>query len=292
MKMRIALTSILFLVSCAFTTAQEPPSGPAKLPYAGATVSEFKGSVSIQLPGQALHAPTRGEMLPAETTVSTGDGRLLLRLSDGSNLLVRSNTRLVLKQPEASGWRYLQLLLGRVRAEVQKRLGGSSGFQMGTPSAVISVRGTKFEVEVNREGLTEVDVHEGVVQLDSAKGLGESVMIRAGFSSRVGFDAGPESPRPTRDMRPELDRPGHDRDRHSGDEDDDDSIKRLRASSGDRHEGSDSHDANGGSPNGGSGSSGSSNDSGSNSSGDSDQPGSGRDSGDHPRHGDGRPPFA
>lgn len=290
MKMRITFCTMLFLVCCGLASAQEPPSGPAKLPYAGATVSEFKGSVSIQLPGRALHSPSRGEVLPAETTVSTQDGHLLLRLSDGSNLLVRPNTRLVLKQPEASGFRYLQLLLGRVRAEVQKRLGGSSGFQMGTPSAVISVRGTKFEVEVNREGLTEVDVHEGVVQLDSAKGMGEPVMIRAGFSSRVGFDAGPESPRPTRDMRPELDRPGRDRYRHSGDDDDDDSIKRLRASSGDRHQDSDSHDVNGGNSNGSSGGSSSSNDSGSNGSNDSDQPGSGRDTGDHPRHGDGKPP--
>jgi hypothetical protein len=290
MKMRIVFRTVLFLICCGLLAAQEPPSGAAKLPYAGATVSEFKGSVSIQLPGQALHAPSRGEILPAEATVSTEDGRLLLRLSDGSNLLVRPNTRLVLKQPEESGWRYLQLLLGRVRAEVQKRLGGSSGFQMGTPSAVISVRGTRFEVEVNREGLTEVDVHEGVVQLDSAKGLGESVMIRAGFSSRVGFDAGPESPRPTRDMRPELDRPGRDRDRHSGDDDDDDSIKRLRASSGNHHEGPDSHDMSGGSSNGSSGGSGAGNDSGNNGNTDSDQPGSGRDSGDHPRHGDGKPP--
>ncbi|HKW76817.1 MAG TPA: FecR family protein [Terriglobales bacterium] len=289
MKMRIAFQTIMLLVCCGFLAAQEPPAGSAKLPFAGATVSDFKGSVDIQLPGKALHAPSRGEVLPAETTVNTQDGRLLLRLSDGSNLLVRPNTRLVLKQPEAGGWRYLQLLLGRVRAEVQKRLGGSSGFQMGTPSAVISVRGTKFEVEVNREEVTEVDVHEGVVQLDSAKGLGESVMIRAGFSSRVGFDAGPESPRPTRDMRPELDRPGRDRDRHSGD-DDDDSIKRLRASSSDHHEGSDSHDVSGGGSNGTSGGSDTSSDSGSNGSNDSDQSGSGRDTGDRSRHGDGKPP--
>jgi hypothetical protein len=276
---------------CTSAVAQESQQGTtASAPYAGATISDFKGKVSIQLPAQAFAAPVRGEILPPETTVSTDDGRLLLKLSDGSDVLVRAHTKLLLKQPEASGWKYFQLLMGRVRTQIQKRMGGSPAFQIGTPSAVISVRGTKFEVEVNREGLTEVDVHEGVVQLDSAKGIGESVMIRAGFSSRVGFDAGPESPRPTRDMRPELDRPGRDRDRHSGDDDDDDSIKRLRAFSRDRHEDSDSHDVSGGNSNGSSGGSGSSSDSGSNGSNDSDQPGSGRDTGDHPRHGDGKPP--
>lgn len=275
MKIRISLQPVLLLVCCVIAAAQEPPAAPANVPFAGATVSEFIGRVSIQSPGQALRAPSKGEVLPAETSVSTQDGRLLLRLADGSNVLVRANTRLILKQPESNGWRYLQLLVGRVRGEVQKRLGGSPGFRMGTPSAVISVRGTKFEVEVNRQGVTEVDVHEGVVQLDSVKGLGESVLIRAGFSSRVGFDAGPEVPRPTRDMRPDLDRPSHDRDRHSGD--DDDSIEHLRTSSGDHHDAGDQqHDS------GTSGSSGSS--------GDSDQSGSGKDSEDHSHRDGGGPP--
>ena len=276
MKIRITLQLVLLLVCCGIAAAQEPPAAPANVPFAGATVSEFTGRVSIQSPGQILRTPSKGEVLPAETSVSTQDGRLLLRLADGSNVLVRANTRLILKQPESNGWRYLQLLVGRVREEVQKRLGGGPGFRMGTPSAVISVRGTKFEVEVNRQGVTEVDVHEGVVQLDSVKGLGESVLIRAGFSSRVGFDAGPEVPRPTRDMRPDLDRPGHDR--HSGD--DDDSVKHLRTSSGDHHNAGDQqHDS------GTSGSSGSGG-----SSGDSDQSGSGKDSEDHSHRDGGSPP--
>jgi FecR protein len=275
MKLQLLVGMSLLLLLCGMAAAQEQPAGPARAPFAGATVTEFKGKVSIQLPGQAFHSPSLNEVLPAETQITTDEGRLLLRLSDGSNLLVRPNTRLVLKQPETSGWRYVQVLFGRVRAEIQKHLGGSPGFQIGTPSAVISVRGTRFDVEVNRQGTTEVDVHEGVVQLDSVKGLGESVLIRAGFSSRVGFESGPESPRPTRDLRPELDRPGHGRDHHS-DDSEDDSIKRLRASSDDHHEGSDSRDG--------------SKDS-SSSSGSGDQPGSGKDGGEHQhREGGSSPP--
>lgn len=265
MKIRLLFQLFFLLLVSAVVAAQEPKAAPAHAPYAGATISDFKGKVSIQLPGQALRSPNRGDVLPAETQINTGDGRLLLRLSDGSDLLVRSNTRLVLKQPETNGWRYLQLLLGRVRAEIKKRFGSTPGFQMGTPSAVISVRGTKFDVEVDRQGLTEVDVQEGVVQLDSVKGLGESVLIRAGFSSRVGFASGPESPRHTRDMRPELDRPGHGHDHDSGG--DDDSIKRLRSSRDDHHDSSElEHDSDGGS------------------SGSGDQPGSGKDSVEHDHH--------
>jgi hypothetical protein len=254
MKNKSVLTVVAFMLYCICAAAQEAPSAPVSAPYAGATISDFKGKVGIQLPAQAFTAPVRGEVLPPDTTVSTDDGRLLLKLSDGSDLLVRPHTKLLLKQPEVSGWKYFQLLVGRVRTQIQKRLGGSPAFQIGTPSAVISVRGTKFDVEVDRRGFTQVDVDEGVVELEAVTGRGESVMITAGFSSRVGMETGPEVPRPTQDLRPQLDRPSR-RDNGRSGTDDDDPIRNLRASdqhdSGDRHGGEPSG-SDGGSKSGGS----------------------------------------
>lgn len=298
MKNRFSITIIIgVMLYWVCAAAQEKPP-VVNAPYAGATISDFRGKVSVQLPAQAFSAPVRGEILPPETTVSTDDGRLLLKLSDGSDILVRPHTKLVLKQPETSGWKYFQMMIGRIRTSIQKRFGGAPAFQIGTPSAVISVRGTKFEVEVDRRGYTEVDVDEGVVELEALNGLGQSVMITAGFSSRVGMETGPETPRPTRDLRPMLDRPGRHDMKNSGD--DDDPVKRLLASDHDRHD--DGGDHHGGDSSGsGSGSgdhSGSGSDSGdhsgSGSSGSSDggsSSGSGDDrsgSGDH--HGGGKPP--
>ncbi|HEX3585661.1 MAG TPA: FecR family protein, partial [Candidatus Angelobacter sp.] len=242
---------------------------------------------------QSFAAPVRGEVLPPDTTVNTDEGRLLLKLSDGSDVLVRPHTKLLLKQPEASGWKYFQIIIGRVRTQIQKRMGGSPAFQIGTPSAVISVRGTKFDVEVDRRGFTEVDVDEGVVELEAVTGRGESVMITAGFSSRVGMETGPEVPRPTQDLRPQLDRPSRRDNGGSRIDDDDDPIKNLRAS--DQRDPGDHHGG-GGDPTGsgdtGSHSSGS--DSGDHSSGSSSDGGSsgsdgGSGTGDDHHHG-GRPP--
>jgi FecR protein len=297
MKNKMVYNIIVAALFCACAAAQETPA--ANAPYAGATVSDFKGKVSIQLPTQAFSAPVRGEVLPAETTVSTDDGRLLLKLGDGSDLLVRPHTRLVLKQPETSGWKYFQMVIGRVRTSIQKRLGGAPGFQIGTPSAVISVRGTKFEIEVDRRGFTEVDVDEGVVELEALSGRGESVMITAGFSSRVGMETGPETPRPTRDMRPLLDRPGRHNDKNSGG-DDDDSIKRLLASDHDRQGSGDHHNGGGDSGPGDTGSHSGSGSDGGDRSGSGSSPGGSSDggsssgssdggSGDDHHHG-GRPP--
>jgi hypothetical protein len=288
MKTKIVISFIGLLLYCASAAAQESsPAATANAPYAGATISDFKGKVSIQLPAQAFSAPVRGETLPPDTTVSTDEGRLLLKLSDGSDVLVRAHTKLLLKQPEASGWKYFQLLMGRVRTQIQKRMGGSPAFQIGTPSAVISVRGTKFDVEVDRRGFTEVDVDEGVVELEAVTGRGQSVMITAGFSSRVGMEGGPEVPRPTQDLRPQLDRPSRGDDQ-SRSVDDDDPIKSLRASDHDpgNHRGGDP-DSSGHSsgPGDNDHSSGSGSGSGSGSDGGS---GSGSDSDDH--HHGGKPP--
>lgn len=253
MKNKIAFTIIGTVLYCACAAAQQTPAAAVSVPYAGATISDFKGKVSIQLPAHAFAAPTRGEVLPPDTTVNTDEGRLLLRLSDGSDILVRSHTKLILKQPETSGWKYFQLMIGRVRTSIQKHLGGTPAFQIGTPSAVISVRGTKFDVEVDRRGFTEVDVDEGVVELEAVTGRGESVLINAGFSSRVGSEGMPETPRPTHDFRPQLDRPGHKDDKGSGD--DDDTVKKLLVADHDRH--NDGGDHHGGDSSSGSGSHGS-----------------------------------
>lgn len=230
MKLSLRLKIACVLLCCSLAPAQEPSSAAAaKVPFAGATVFDFKGKVGIQIPSHALTSPVRGEVLPPETTINTDDGRLLLRLSDGSDVVVRPHSRLVLKQPENNGWRYLQLLLGKIHTEIQKHLGGTPPVKIGTPSAVISVRGTKFDVEIDRREVTEVDVEEGAVELDSANGHGEGVIITAGFSSRVGMESGPEAPRPTRDLRPELERPGHTKERDLDDDDKEGSIKKLEA---------------------------------------------------------------
>src|SRR5260370_38831881 len=128
---------------------QQPVSTPGTAAIAGATIAEWKGNIRLNLPGHSPSNPLRAEQLPPGSIVDTGSGRLLLRLSDGSGVMLREHTRLQVQQPSATDPSYLQLLLGRIRALINKRTGGAVPFELGTPSAVIAVRGTQFEVEVN-----------------------------------------------------------------------------------------------------------------------------------------------
>ena len=188
--------------------AQVPAAGPSPAPFAGAIVSEWKGEVHVQLPGTSVSQPTRGQVLPADTVLDTGDGRLVLVLrTDESEIIVQPHTRLVVKEPAPGNWDALEILLGRVHAYIRKRTGGAPPFQMGTPSAVIAVRGTRFDVEVNGRGVSEVDVFDGLVEVASSTIPGSSVLVSPGFSTRVGMGTAPEPPVPTGEIRPGVEAP-------------------------------------------------------------------------------------
>src|SRR3979490_2220640 len=200
---------IFFWISAGMSSAQEQQTSPAPTTaaIAGATIAEWKGDIRLSLPGQLPSNPLRGEQLPPGTILDTGSGKLLLRLSDGSEVIVRAHTRLQVQQPSLTDPSYFQLLLGRIRALINKRTGGAEPFELGTPSAVIAVRGTQFEVEVNSRNVTEVDVVEGLVEVYGRNAADGSVLLEPGFSTRVGMDSGPEQPVRTNEMRPEVDRP-------------------------------------------------------------------------------------
>src|SRR5713226_1638153 len=199
---------LFFWITAGMASAQEQPgSSPASAAIAGATIAEWKGNIRLSLPGQLPSNPSRGEQLPPGTILDTGSGRLLLRLSDGSEVIVRAHTRLQVQQPSLTDPSYFQLLLGRIRALINKRTGGAVPFELGTPSAVIAVRGTQFDVEVNPGNVTEVDVVDGLVEVYGRNAAGGPVLLEPGFSTRVGMDSGPEQPEPTNEMRPEVERP-------------------------------------------------------------------------------------
>jgi hypothetical protein len=209
MKRRVCIKSGIFVMvffsMMGPALAQEANPVPVTAPFAGATISDWKGKIHLNLPGQPQSAPIIGETLPPGTILETGGGKLLLQLTDGSQVLIRAHTRLTVLQPSPTDPGYFQLLLGRIRAMITKHTGGAPPFELGTPSAVIAVRGTQFEVEVNRQQETEVDVSQGVVEV-TGRYSHTSVLVRAGSSTRVGIDSVPEDPRPTAEMHSQSDK--------------------------------------------------------------------------------------
>ena len=192
----VSSATILFLL---ITVAGGQTPEAIVLTLGSAKVAESKGKVTLQSPkGEPIEVKSGIELEP-ETSIETGNGSLLLDLSDGSQVLVKSKTRVVLKSPETGPRYYLELLVGKVLTKIQKRLSNAPSFRMGTPTAVITVRGTRFEVEVNKENRTFVEVYEGVVEVLGMRSGTAPVLIRPGFSTWIRRGQDPEQPRNWRD---------------------------------------------------------------------------------------------
>lgn len=183
----------LFAVIIFSSFAQEQPA-PSQLLAGSAGVADFKGEVSIQSAQGVPATVQKGLIVDAGSTIETGKGRVLLNLQDGSQVLIKDHSRVVLRNPEQEKHFYLELLIGKIVAKVQKRLGNTPSFRMGTPTAVITVRGTRFSVEVNKKQRTFVEVYEGLVEVQGFVSLGHAVMIRPGFFTHVERDREPEQP--------------------------------------------------------------------------------------------------
>jgi hypothetical protein len=202
MKLLTILAGILILLASQ-SPAQE------SLPIGSAIVADFKGEVSLHsLSGDAL-VVQNGLVLDAESTIQTAKGTILLNLQDGSQVLIKSQSHVVLKSPQVGIGLYLELFIGKLLARVQKRMGEAPAFRIGTPSAVITVRGTRFEVEVTKKQRTYVQVYEGIVEVRGLPAGGRSVLVWPGFSTQVNVDRDPQEPRNlAEEIRKFNERPG------------------------------------------------------------------------------------
>ncbi|MBI4802085.1 MAG: FecR domain-containing protein [Elusimicrobia bacterium] len=87
--------------------------------------------------------------------------------SDGSRFTLGNSSIFLVEETnkKKAGFR---LKLGRLKAAVAGYF--SSRLEVRTPSAVCAVRGTEFEMEVGKDGGTEMNVTEGLVEVNDSKG--------------------------------------------------------------------------------------------------------------------------
>jgi hypothetical protein len=190
--MRQFWTAPLMLLAVLASAAGQNPA-PTPLPVGSATIAEVKGEVEFHSAEGEAVTGQRGTVLAADSKIDTAKGSVLLDLSDGSQILVKANSHVVLRSPAQDKGYWLELLLGKINAKVQKRLGNTPSFRMGTPTAVITVRGTRFSVEFSKKQKTRVDVYEGLVEVAGFL-QGGPVLLRPGFSTGVDLNRDPEVP--------------------------------------------------------------------------------------------------
>lgn len=188
---RIALITTMVVV---LATAQATAPQPTTLAAGSAQITDFKGTVTLHSPQGVVLNVERGLVLTPNSTIETAKGSVLLILLDGSQVLVKGHSNVVLRNPAEQKGYFLELLIGNIIAKVQKRLGTNPSFRMGTPTAVITVRGTRFTVEVNKRRTT-VQVYEGLVDVAGVAEGAPHVLIQPGFFTQVDDGRAPQAPR-------------------------------------------------------------------------------------------------
>ena len=126
-----------------------------------AKVIVLQGRVSV-LRGSEIALWVNSAVKPKEIIVTGPDGYAQFQIGDGSTFEVFPNSRVTFC--ENFGFTdFLTVMIGKIRAVIEHR-NGPNHKQVSTPTAVISVRGTVFDVTVEDvEGTTLVSVEEGVV---------------------------------------------------------------------------------------------------------------------------------
>jgi hypothetical protein len=117
-----------------------------------------------------------------------------IRTKDGHRMALRERTTLKIQSAQAPETKF-ELIIGRARAFVSK-LKGRNKFEVKTPLAVASVRGTVFELEVGENQISRLSVLEGVVGYRDLAGLGSEVQVLKGQSVVIEQGSAPRPPEP------------------------------------------------------------------------------------------------
>jgi len=128
-----------------------------------------------------LWAMMPNDLVPAGQEIISGpDGHALLELSDTSRVEVFPNSRLVFRAKVVDWKDLMNLILGKVRVHIEKIGGLPNPYRMTSPTALIAVRGTTFDVTVGADDSTTVEVEEGAVDVTHRLNDGKTVRLLPG----------------------------------------------------------------------------------------------------------------
>lgn len=119
--------------------------------------------------------------------VKTGaDGTVTLELPDGSYMVVNENSTLTIQDFWSPNLRSMvNLMIGKVRFYIQRLGGRPNPYRVTTPTALIAVRGTTFEVAIDEAQVAEVRCLEGRVAVESVGLSDREVILEEGRKTLV-----------------------------------------------------------------------------------------------------------
>jgi len=161
--------------------------------------------LSVDGPVEIRRGPSTGATLTKvkfkpHDELKTGDriitgwgGRLVLGLTDGSQAIVGERTIVEVRDLGSSPRELFHVLRGKTRVYIEKLGGRPNPYRINTPTAIIAVRGTLFDIVV-KTNETEVFVHEGSVVVSGLELAEQTVYLSARQRTRVRRNQAPTPP--------------------------------------------------------------------------------------------------
>ena len=190
-------------VSGAPVAAQPRTPAQAALPPA-AILTVISGGVLMRNAGADFAAASDGSVLYVGSTVRTSaDARAIITLFEGSTVELEPASDITIEEATTRGGSTIVELaqsLGRTWHVVTHLTTADSRYEVKTPSATASVRGTAFEVAVDDASTTTVTTTEGRVATADAAATTE-VLVTADQTTTVHANSAPEPPRSVPDAQ-------------------------------------------------------------------------------------------
>ena len=197
-----------------------PPKSIIKIPKswlidhpATALVIAVEGSVLVVHQDSQIEESLKvGDLLSHQDVVKSLKGTAMIKFADDSRLLLKANSiirmaSLQFYDPSQLVNTRVELLKGRVKAQVEKLSNKNSSYEISTPAAVAAVRGTEFRVSRSENSTTKAvemrtELLTGALLVSSTTGQQEIVSGQAVLAIEGEGISGPIDllPRPLMDL--------------------------------------------------------------------------------------------
>lgn len=159
--------------------------GIFKIGYRYIKVDKYDGDVVFRRDGKTTDVVNGMRLFDGDNVTVKEDAQLSLLIDDDKHLLAEENTKFKIKATGSKNSGKVNIVLeeGNTLIEIDNKLGDKSKFEVTTPNASLSVRGTTFNVAYSEDSEeTSVYVEKGAVLVEAD---GDELLVEAGEGAIV-----------------------------------------------------------------------------------------------------------
>jgi hypothetical protein len=183
---RNALTVSVLLTATVVSVRAQATRQPMTDVSGAAQLVAFTGQVSVLRDSTPWALNIGDYVQPMQVIVTGVDGSAMFKVTDGSTFEVFPKSKVVFRADRYDWKNLLEVMLGKVRVQIEHFGGVPNNNKVRTPTAVISVRGTIFDVEYDDDAdATLVLDEEGTVEVARALRLNDTKVLNPGEYVKV-----------------------------------------------------------------------------------------------------------